>query len=332
MPKFQSAMIGVSLAFITLVAGCGPSGENEAQAAPSAGTPSATPAVQGAGPRAIQAAIEAATNECRAHGGRFVAEEGFNTRLALNPDEAPDHVLNYGAAECQGADDDYVGAARGGRRDDGCGREGCRFEVFMSGPRGHQNVLSGLIWDIQFVRNVTPARVRFSGSTMPECNASYADGCHAEWGWNGSGFARLRWLQRADMEVIEDQGTQDQVFAQQRNSSQAVPARPASSGNFPPIPKGFYAVNVTCAEAARSADGMYLHLTERSWQEWDGGPDIRSIEATGPDSWRLRTTDGDSLTLRITGPNSFMENGRRFSHCPDSAVPASIRTEYVGNG
>jgi hypothetical protein len=154
---------------------------------------------QSSGPRAVVAAIDRATQECRASGGRFVASPEFNVRLPLNQDEAPDHVLNYGEAECEGAGATYSGAARSGMRDDGCGRDGCRVEVFLSGPSGHQRVFSEPVWAVETVRELQPARLRFSASSMPGCTASYAEGCHAEWGWDGGSFQLLRWIAKDDM-------------------------------------------------------------------------------------------------------------------------------------
>lgn len=154
----------------------------------------ATPRAQAVGPRAITNAIEQASTECRTYGGTFMAGEGFDTRLSLNEDEAPDHILNFGAAECRDARDDYAGAARGGERDNGCGRDGCRVQVFVSGPRGHQQVFNEPVWNFSTVKNTAPARVSFSASSMPGCEASYAEGCHAEWGWANGQFVHLRWL------------------------------------------------------------------------------------------------------------------------------------------
>ena len=144
-------------------------------------------------------AISEAQRECAAYGGRFTVEDGFDTRLALNSDAAPDHVLNYGAAACEGAGEDYDGAARGGYRDNGCGRNGCRVEVFLSGSGGHRKVFSEPVWTAEINRETAPARLRFSASTMPGCEASYAEGCHAEWGWNGQAFAHLRFIDKSDM-------------------------------------------------------------------------------------------------------------------------------------
>ena len=160
----------------------------------------ATPHAQAVGPRAITAAVEQASRECRTYGGTFVAGEGFDTRLSLNEDEAPDHILNFGAAECRDARDDYAGMARGGARDSGCGRDGCRVQVFVSGPRGHQQVFNEPVWAVAAVENMAPARVRFSASSMPGCEASYAEGCHAEWGWQNGRFVHLRWLSRGDVD------------------------------------------------------------------------------------------------------------------------------------
>lgn len=154
---------------------------------------------QAMGPRAITVAVEQASRECRASGGTFVTGQGFDTRLSLNDDEAPDHIVDFGAAECRNARSDYAGPARGGDRDDGCGRNGCRVQVFLSGPRGHQSVFSEPVWAVAAMQDTAPARLRFSASSMPGCEASYAEGCHAEWGWRDGRFVRLRWLTRDDL-------------------------------------------------------------------------------------------------------------------------------------
>lgn len=104
----------------------------------------------------------------------------------------------------------------------------------------------------------------------------------------------------------------------------------AATGGFPPIPKGFYAVDLTCAQAADDMVGGYVYFTERVWQEADGGSDIVAIDSAGANTWRVRFSDGD-LTLRMTGPASFTEYGRSFRHCPTSSVPAEWRAVYAGN-
>ncbi|WP_162998002.1 hypothetical protein [Brevundimonas lutea] len=188
-------------------------------------------ALQGFAPRAVAAAIEEHAAECRAEGGQLIRGEGFDTRIALNGDDAPDHVIDYGAAECRGAGEDYVGAARGGRRDDGCGRLGCRVEVWLSGRNGHQLAFGSSVWGVQFVREARPARLRFSALGMPGCSAAAADGCHAEWGWNGASFTRLRWLTEEDMTAGDGAtGLQDPMA----DGSEAYP--PDGSGVSHPWP------------------------------------------------------------------------------------------------
>lgn len=117
----------------------------------------------------------------------------------------------------------------------------------------------------------------------------------------------------------------------EENSVPAEKAAPlAATGGFPPIPKGFYAVDLTCAEAADDMAGGYVYFTEKAWQEADGGSDIVAIDPAGANTWRVRFSDGD-LTLQMTGPASFTEYGRSFRHCPTSSVPAEWRALYAGD-
>ncbi|WP_205679364.1 MULTISPECIES: hypothetical protein [Brevundimonas] len=115
--------------------------------------------------------------------------------------------------------------------------------------------------------------------------------------------------------------------------------------SFPPIPEGFYAVNVTCAAAAGNTDWMnYMYLTRHVRREWDGDTPLAGADDLGGGRWALRRYHGGSvMEILLTGPASFQETFTlddgwggseettiRFVHCPAESVPAEVRRDWTG--
>lgn len=301
-----------------LLVACDQAGDGKVQAAPASGASGlASPGPQAGGqqlPPEVGQWVQKVRNECTSVGGRWVGISNFILRGDFNGDARPDYVLQWGSADCP----DPHGAVSGAF---GWGNAGPMNDFLISQPDGGYRLYDGFLASDfsqdSIVRQGNRDVIVFEGTWFREGGEVHKV-IHA---WTGQG-----------MSVTEYQDARGRPVNEEGYPIQATPGRAASSGNFPPIPKGFYAVNTTCAEAARSIDGIYVYFTDKKWQEWDAGSDIRTIEPAGSGAWRLRTTDGNSLTLNITGPNSFTENGRRFVHCPDSLVPASVRPGYAGNG
>lgn len=301
-------IISLGLALL-LFAGCSQGDAGRAQAATGA---SAAVIAQGMGPRAVLAAIEAATRECRAHGGRFVAGAGFDTRLALNGDDAPDHVLNYRAAQCEGADNAYSGGAPGAVQDDGCGRNGCRVEVFLSSPSGHQRVFGAAVWAVGFVRDTMPARLRFSASGMPGCDASYAEGCHAEWGWNGSAFVHQRWLSREDVDAFVQQDGADPAVDESGYAAQASGG--GVSGDLP-FREGHYVAGSSYQlDRGNGPEEAYERGIVISADE------IHQYEMPDQDQYRIldRLIDGPQASLTF---QCLIYCGNGADYCPEEYAP-----------
>lgn len=181
--------LGLS-AQLGFLAGCGSEGGSEARAAARPVEPAAI--VQaGNRPRAVQASIDEATRLCRAEGGQITPEADFDTRLDLNGDGVPDHIIDFRNLACDGASDDYFGPARNAATD--CGPVGCRAQIFLSSSNGHVVAFNEQVWTIEIDRAAQPPRLKISTHGGPECQASAAEGCHAYWAWSGGAFVRTGW-------------------------------------------------------------------------------------------------------------------------------------------
>ena len=314
--RFKTAALSATV--FTLISGCGPASENEAQASPVSGASSTTLASmspQAGGqqlPPEIGQWVQSVRRECTNAGGRWAGISDFLLRADFNGDGRVDYVLQWGGADCPHPQSP-VGAFS-------WGNAGPDNDFLISQPGGGYRLYDGFLAEInqeRILRRGDRDVLVFEGSwTEPGGEIKKVIR-----GWTGEGIAVIERLDARGRQVNE------------RGYPLQSSSQPAASGrNFPPVPPGFYAVNSTCAEAARSIDGNYVYFTQKVWQESDGGSDIRSIEPTGPNTWRLRTTDGDQLTIRITSSTGFTENGRRLQHCPDGTVPANVRPYYLGNG
>lgn len=308
-----------------LLVACDRTSDGKAQAAPASGASSATPSAvspQAGGqqlPPEVGQWVQKVRRECTEAGGRWAGISNFILRGDFNGDGSVDYVLQWGGADCPHPQSFSAF---------GWGNAGPKNDFLISQPGGSYRLFDGFLAEFgqeSIVRLGNRDVLAFEG-TWSEPGGEIHKIIR---GWTGRGIDIVE-RQDAHGRPVDARGYPVRSAPATTPSTGSRPA--ASGGNFPPLPKGFYAVNSSCAEAARSIDGNYVYFTEKKWQETDGGSDIRSIEAVGSNSWRLRTTDGNSLMLRTTGPSSFTENGRRFQHCPDSTVPASVRPYYVGNG
>lgn len=161
------------------------------------------------------------------------------------------------------------------------------------------------------------------------------------WGWNGN-----------QMVVVELRNDKGQIVDKEgcpvRTQAAAVgPAR------FPPVPKGYYAVGTTCAQAtspqaANDGPNSLAHFDERGLTWFDGGPEIRGFESLGNNRFRVRArsygngddTKGTSadFVIRVTGPSSFVtepgsplfDRKEGFTHCPANSVPKAVSGWFEG--
>lgn len=122
----------------------------------------------------------------------------------------------------------------------------------------------------------------------------------------------------------------------------------AASTAFPPIPKGYYAAGMSCAQAASAqaaSDGpaSLVQFGETALTWFDGGPEIRGFESLGNSRFRIRARsygNGDDdkgtsadFVIRVTGASTFVtepgwflfDRQESFTHCPTNSVPKAVR-------
>ena len=153
------------------------------------------------------------------------------------------------------------------------------------------------------------------------------------WGWNGSAMAELAYYDANDRRVNRDGSPWRPAGPQQ-------PA--AASVKFPPVPKGYYAVGMSCARAVASDDPFTLwFFDETKMRSGMDEQEILGFETLGNNRYRIRARiydegGGSDLiegTIRVTGPSSFAEEGPDGKlyphiHCPATMVPRDKRAWY----
>ncbi|MFC5373373.1 hypothetical protein ACFPIF_12445 [Brevundimonas faecalis] len=103
-----------------------------------------------------------------------------------------------------------------------------------------------------------------------------------------------------------------------------APARGAVA--FPPIEKGYYAIGVTCAEAAADPTGVLMYLDQARVASFDGGQRVQGVEALGGDRYRFRGAD---MVITVSSRTTFTdEHGDRHTHCPTGQIPRGEREDW----
>lgn len=311
-----------------------------ANAEPATGTPAV--AAHAALPSAALAAWEGyARGECRDMGVRFsavrfapiqsvnlelesAANEGAFFVAEFNGDGRPDFVVtteNWGCAEK--ADHGSMGPP---------------YDFIISTAEGYQAAYG-------FNGGFGPEDIRRRGKRdVVEYRRGWNGNCGyvqtAVWGWNGTQMDVIEWRDNKG-KIVDKEGC-------------AVGAQAAAgSANFPPIPKGYYAVGTTCARAANAqaaSDGpsSLVRFDESALTWFDGGPEIRGFESLGNNRFRTRArssgngddTKGASadFVIRITGASSFVtepgsllfDKQETYTHCPTNIVPKAVRDWFEG--
>lgn len=340
-----SAMFGL--------AACGqPSGKSADQPGDANATPvgaaasaPATPAATASAtlpPEALAAWERFARGECRTLGARFqpvrfvparsvdpereqAATQGAFFAAELNGDGRPDYVVTTENWGCAGEADH--------------GKMGPPHDFILSSAGGYQAAYG-------FNGGVGPDDVKRRGkSDVIEYRRGWNGSCGyietAVWGWNGKA-----------MDVIERRNDKGQIVDKEGCPVSASSRASAAATGFPPIPKGYYAVGVSCAQAANAeaaADGpsslVWFDQEGLTW--FDGGPQIKGFEALGSNRYRVRARsygNGDDPTghaadfvIRLTGPTSFVsERGgffdrqESYTHCPTDSMPKDVRSWFEG--
>ena len=120
---------------------------------------------------------------------------------------------------------------------------------------------------------------------------------------------------------------------------------------FPPIPEGYYARGTTCQKAiadGRNGDppGDLVRFHRKGLQQAMGGPVISRFADLGngtyrvfarsygngddevgtPDNFDLTPLGKDAFRIESTSEKRYIED--RYTHCPLSQVPQSIREDW----
>lgn len=110
---------------------------------------------------------------------------------------------------------------------------------------------------------------------------------------------------------------------------------------FPPIEKGYYAIQMSCAEAVADPYLTLLYIDEKRMSAGDGSTDTLGFKALGNGryerSYRAIDPGGKSYTDRdviaVRSRTSFTveyDDGEhiRHTHCPTTQIPGSERKEW----
>jgi hypothetical protein len=114
---------------------------------------------------------------------------------------------------------------------------------------------------------------------------------------------------------------------------------------FPPIEKGYWAEDISCAEVIRhydeyaAGDAPLYYLSDRSGS-LSANFEVQRYEALGGNRYRLQgrwhnengseTGHQDITVASRTRFTSEGELGGQYEYCPTSQIPASIRRDYEG--
>lgn len=120
---------------------------------------------------------------------------------------------------------------------------------------------------------------------------------------------------------------------------QASIAMQAATGGAPalPVSKGYYAANVSCAEATTDSTDLLIYLDEKRLASFDGSQRIQRVEALGGNRYRVSTRSADghvfSDVYTVNGSGSFTiatSDGHRsnYTHCPTVQLPRAEREEW----
>ncbi|MDZ3832413.1 MAG: hypothetical protein U0S50_11405 [Sphingopyxis sp.] len=162
-------------------------------------------------------------------------------------------------------------------------------------------------------------------------------------------FGELQYEQCAFAELSPKM--QAALRAEQPQMAGGSTARVAAQSRtaFPPIPKGYYAVGSTCAQAIANFENDPFGLTFIDERKMLTAGlllhEITKFEEMKPNRFRLKMrTQGEDgkmhpadMVVTLTGPSSFVSDDSappmgNHTHCPNDSVPKSIRDQFASYG
>lgn len=152
------------------------------------------------------------------------------------------------------------------------------------------------------------------------------------WGWARDG-----------VDAVERRNDSGQLVDREGCAVSAQPpANQGGGGSFPPIEPGYWAAEASCSEAIRDALEIPLDQSGLGYFDaqrgWSGRFEVLRYTALGGDRYRMHgrhhTENGAEpaqMDIVVDSRTSFTEPGefeRRYTHCPTSQIPTSIRREF----
>lgn len=342
-------MLSCSCLVLTVVA-CSEQTSATAEAAPTASRSAPTKAAGLPAPTALPpAALAAWQADARAY-CRDIGEKFVGARFVpLASDDASAELSEAGQGAFLAGDfngdgrPDFLAITPSG---------GCSFEGAPYGRAGPPNsfllsTASGYQVNEGFMGYISTGMIKRRGDRdVLDYRGSFNGTCgfieYIVWGHAGG-----------KMDVIERRNDKGALVDREGCAVAAKPSSP--TGNFPPIPKGFYAAGMSCAAAIderaisdRSYPGDNLGIfDDKTWgfffedsMPW-GNKEYKGFEQSGTNRYRIKVQafgngDGpgtpETLTINVTGPGRFSETymgqTRTYTHCPDSSVPAALRQHF----
>lgn len=152
------------------------------------------------------------------------------------------------------------------------------------------------------------------------------------WGWTGDGI-----------DVVERRNDSGQPV--DREGCAVSAQRPVNEGgaeSFPPIEPGYWAADASCSDAIRDALEIPLDQSGLGYFDakrgWSGRFEVLRYTALGGDRYRMHGrehtengTEPAQMDIVVDSRTSFTEPGefeRRYTHCPRSQIPSSVRREF----
>ncbi|AJA09092.1 Putative secreted protein [Sphingopyxis fribergensis] len=276
-------------------------------------------------PRHILAWAANMRRECLSVGGtpQLTSEPVPQLVADFNSDRKEDFLIPDGFMQCDGALTYFTSG------------QVPNYTIFVSTEKGH---------DETGISSLDVSAAKFSGRDVLILSTG-GPGAYERpydryaFGWDGKKMAPLAFYDAKGGRVNED--------GSPWRSGAAI------STAFPPIPKGYYAANMSCArahsaQAASDGPASLVQFDDSALTWFDGGPEIRGFESLGNNRFRIRArsygngddTKGTSadFVIRVTGastfvtePGSFLFDGQEsFIHCPTNTVPKAVRDWFEG--
>lgn len=159
-------------------------------------------------------------------------------------------------------------------------------------------------------------------------------GCIEFLRWNGREYVLGGTSDEGQICTLTDEGRQAAA------STASTASSPGGALTFPPLEKGYYAIGQTCAQAIANGGDMISYFDERTLASFDGAITIDGFEALGGNRYRVKASSRNELDqvdradfdITVNGRGSFstVEYGDRYTHCPTSQVPRSVRQDLGG--